>query len=207
MDNGVPRWFWFILRQPNRNETKVLTDAIVSLGKLHKDILQYQKKGSEMELEKMSTNYLTSFAYLLIWDLDRLDSWAEKNPMKSIKGKFRVLHLERNYSMSQYGLGADLLEGSSVEKDLGAKVDSSVSMGQQCVLAVKKADFFEPAVILGMQLLLFSVQYAGHYKIAGSEPPHLTCHHLFMSKKVAKDISSKLKEDKYMTAIIPLWRG
>lgn len=63
---------------------------------------------------------------------------------------------------------------------------------------------FEPAV---MQLLLFSVQYAGHYKIAGSEPPHLTCHHLFMSKKVAKDISSKPKEDKYMTAIIPLWRG
>lgn len=55
---------------------------------------------------------------------------------------------------------------------------------------------FEPAVILGMQLLLFSIQYAGHYKIAGSEPPHLTCHHLFMSKKVAKDISSKPKEDK-----------
>lgn len=55
---------------------------------------------------------------------------------------------------------------------------------------------FEPAVILGMQLLLFSIQYAGHYKIAGSEPPHLTCHQLFMSKKVAKDISSKPKEDK-----------
>jgi len=56
--------------------------------------------------------------------------------------------------------------------------------------------FFEPAVILGMQLLLFSIQYAGHCKIAGSEAPPLACHHLFMSKKVAKDINSKREEDK-----------
>lgn len=55
---------------------------------------------------------------------------------------------------------------------------------------------FEPAVIPGVQLPLFPVQYAGHHKIAGSEAPPLACHHLFMSKKVAKDISSKTEEDK-----------
>ncbi|RMC07049.1 hypothetical protein DUI87_16502 [Hirundo rustica rustica] len=41
--------------------------------------------------------------------------------MKSSKDKFRVLHLERNYPIHQYGLGADVLEYSSVEKDLEAQ--------------------------------------------------------------------------------------
>jgi len=48
-------------------------------------------------------------------DLDRLESWAERNLMKFNKGKCRVLHLGRN----KYRLGADLLQSSSVERDLG----------------------------------------------------------------------------------------
>ncbi|KAJ7409085.1 hypothetical protein WISP_116762 [Willisornis vidua] len=36
------------------------------------------------------------------------------------------------------GLGADLLENSSVEKDLGNLVDNRLSMSQQCALLVKK---------------------------------------------------------------------
>jgi len=72
-------------------------------------------------------------------DLDRLESWAERNLMMFNKGKCRVLHLERNNPMHQYRLGADRLGCSSVERDLGVLVDDRFTMSQQCALAAKKA--------------------------------------------------------------------
>jgi len=52
-------------------------------------------------------------------DLDRLESWVQRNLMKFNKDKCRDLHLGRNNLMHQYRREADLLESSSVEKDLG----------------------------------------------------------------------------------------
>jgi len=67
-------------------------------------------------------------------ELDRQESWAGRNVMRFNKSKCRVLHVGRNNHMHQYRLGDDLLERSSVEKDLGVLVDNRLAMSQQYAL-------------------------------------------------------------------------
>jgi len=59
--------------------------------------------------------------------------------MKFNKGKCSVLHLGSNNPMHQYRLGQDLLESSSVERDLGVLVDDKLTTNHQCALVAKNA--------------------------------------------------------------------
>ncbi|GAB0184608.1 mitochondrial enolase superfamily member 1 [Grus japonensis] len=76
-------------------------------------------------------------------DLDRLESWAERNQMEFRKGKCRVLHLGRNKPKQQYRLGVDLLGSSTAEKDLGVLMDNKLSMSQPCALVAKTNSILE----------------------------------------------------------------
>ena len=55
-------------------------------------------------------------------DPDRLEKWAERNLIKFIKGKCKVLPQGRNNPMHHYTLGPDRLE-SSFAKNLVIVVD------------------------------------------------------------------------------------
>ena len=56
-------------------------------------------------------------------DLDRPESWTGRNLMRFNKSKCRVLHLRRHNHMHEKSLGADLLEMSFADKDMGVLVD------------------------------------------------------------------------------------
>ncbi|KAJ7423506.1 rna-directed dna polymerase from mobile element jockey-like [Pitangus sulphuratus] len=71
------------------------------------------------------------------WMSEKLERWTEKNCLKFNKDKCRILHLGNNNPMDQYRLGADLLESSSVDKDLGVMVSNRLSMSQQRVFVAK----------------------------------------------------------------------
>jgi len=71
-------------------------------------------------------------------DLHRLESWAERNLMKFNKGNCRVLDLGRNNPTHQYRLGADLVESSSVKRDLGVLVDNRLTMTSSVFLLPRR---------------------------------------------------------------------
>ncbi|KAJ7426569.1 rna-directed dna polymerase from mobile element jockey-like [Willisornis vidua] len=58
-------------------------------------------------------------------DRDRLDRWAKAKGMRGNKAKCWVLSLGHNHPMQGYMLGAEWLESSPEEKELGVLVSSS----------------------------------------------------------------------------------
>ena len=53
-------------------------------------------------------------------DLKKQEKWSDRNLMQFNKRTHKVLH--------QYTLGAEQLEGSSAEKDVGVPVDNKLTM-------------------------------------------------------------------------------
>lgn len=48
------------------------------------------------------------------WDLDKLEKWAERSPLKFKKGKCEVLHLGSHKPLHQYRLAGHKLKSSPV---------------------------------------------------------------------------------------------
>jgi len=73
-------------------------------------------------------------------DLDRLGKPGREELCEVQRGQVPVLHMGRNNYMHQYWLGADLLERSSAEKDLGVLENNKLAMSQHCALVAKEAN-------------------------------------------------------------------
>ncbi|KAF4797967.1 hypothetical protein TURU_068545 [Turdus rufiventris] len=65
-------------------------------------------------------------------DLSKLDHWAITNHMKFNKGKWQILLLGPSNPGWMDNVGNEMLESSTVKRDLGVLVSGKLNMSQQC---------------------------------------------------------------------------
>ena len=78
-------------------------------------------------------------------DIDSLVQWSETWQMLFNADKCKVMHIGRNnpgyyYTMGGYAPAGVVLDATSVEKDLGVLIHSSLKPHEQCTSAAKKAN-------------------------------------------------------------------
>lgn len=72
-------------------------------------------------------------------DLDELERWTDKNPMKFNKEKYKGLYLVRRTAGTSIWLGVTQVESKLAEKDLWVLVNTKFNMSQQWAFAAKKS--------------------------------------------------------------------
>ena len=77
--------------------------------------------------------------------LHLLEEWAEKMQMRFHPGKCKVMHLgsknpKKNYSMKDGNGGMHVLEETTVEKDLGVKIDNLLKFTDHCQAKINTAN-------------------------------------------------------------------
>jgi len=68
-------------------------------------------------------------------DPHMLEKRDNMNLIKFSKAKCKVLHVGQGKTKCVHRLGEELIESSSIEKDLGVLVDEKLDISQQCTFA------------------------------------------------------------------------
>ena len=159
--------------------------------------------------EKMTSNVLkfaddtkisSSSQQELQRDLDTAVEWAETWQMKFNTNKCKVMHVGHRNERAIYNMGNHRLEEVEEEKDLGVLIHRTLSVSNNCAVAVKKAN----------QMAGHIYRTVTHKSVQTVVPlykalvrPHLEYCSLVWSPYLKKDILSIEKVQRRVTKMIP----
>lgn len=79
-------------------------------------------------------------------DINRWENWIDRNLTKFSEGKWKVLHLGKNYPMCQYMLRAKELISNSTDWDLRVLIDNKLIMSSNAASQWKRSTVSWPAL-------------------------------------------------------------